>query len=244
MKKLIAMLLVLVMMLSVAACTATPAETTPSTEAPAPSESEGPKAMTHAEYTAAEEDAPVVVDCYVQGTQSWYNGAVKVYAQDKEGGYFAYDMVCSEEDAAKLVPGTKIRITGFKTFYKGLPEIAAGATFEFLDAADTYVATATDLTDKLGSDELAKDSGMLAAFKGLTITSIEYKNGEPGDDIYVKLSAGDATYNFCVERYLTDPDTAVYKAFAELKVGDVVDVEGFIYWYEGIEPHITSVTKA
>ena len=27
-----------------------------------------------------------------------------------------------------------------------------------------------------------------------------------------------------------------------LKVGDTVDLEGFLYWYEGVNPHITSVT--
>jgi hypothetical protein len=48
-----------------------------------------------------------------------------------------------------------------------------------------------------------------------------------------------------VERYLTDPSTEVYKAFAELKAGDVVDVEGFLYYYaDAINPHITSVKAA
>ena len=47
-----------------------------------------------------------------------------------------------------------------------------------------------------------------------------------------------------MERYLTDPETEVYKAFADLKEGDVVDVEGFLYWYEGVNTHITAVAKA
>ena len=37
-------------------------------------------------------------------------------------------------------------------------------------------------------------------------------------------------------------DSDVYTAVRELKVGDVVDLEGFLYWYEGANPHITSVT--
>ena len=41
---------------------------------------------------------------------------------------------------------------------------------------------------------------------------------------------------------LCGPDTDVYKAVKELKVGDVVDLEGFLYWYEGPNPHITAVT--
>ena len=40
---------------------------------------------------------------------------------------------------------------------------------------------------------------------------------------------------------------AALNAFTEtvgkaLKKGDVVDMEGFLYWYEGVNPHITAVT--
>ena len=51
----------------------------------------------------------------------------------------------------------------------------------------------------------------------------------------------DASYSFCVERYLTGPDTAVYAAVGELEVGDVVNIEGFLYWYEGVNTHITAI---
>ena len=37
-----------------------------------------------------------------------------------------------------------------------------------------------------------------------------------------------------------NPD--VYEAVKALNVGDTVDLEGFLYWYEGANPHITSVT--
>ena len=33
-----------------------------------------------------------------------------------------------------------------------------------------------------------------------------------------------------------------HQAVRELKVGDTVDLEGFLYWYEGAQPHITSVS--
>jgi hypothetical protein len=75
--------------------------------------------------------------------------------------------------------------------------------------------------------------------------AINYKNGEPGDDIYVTLSKDGVNYEFCVERYLTGPETEVYMAFAQLVAGDVVDVEGFLYYYaDAINPHIISVKKA
>ena len=61
--------------------------------------------MTYAEYAAAALDTEVVVECYVQGHQSWWDNKITVYAQDGEGGYFMYEMACSEEDAAKLEIG-------------------------------------------------------------------------------------------------------------------------------------------
>ena len=50
------------------------------------------------------------------------------------------------------------------------------------------------------------------------------------------------TYTFTVESYLCDNTTDVYKTVQSLQVGDTVDMEGFLYWYEGVNPHITSVT--
>ena len=52
------------------------------------------------------------------------------------------------------------------------------------------------------------------------------------------------TYTFTVESYLCDNTTDVYKAVTELEIGDKIDMEGFLYWYEGVNPHITSVTEA
>ena len=195
--------------------------------------------MTYAEYNAAAIDADVVIEAYVQATQSWWDNKITVYAQDGEGGYFMYEMACSEADAAKLTAGTKIKVTGKKAEWAGEVEIV-DATFEIVEG--NYVATAKDLTAKLGTEELINYQNQLAAFKGVTVKSIAYKNGEPGDDIYVTVTYNGADYDFCVERYLTDPETDVYKAFADIKAGDVVDIEGFVYWYNGINTHITKVT--
>ena len=247
MKKIIAFLLVLVMMLSIAACA-------PTTETPTTTEQTPPAstAMTHAEFLAAAEDEAVEIECYVQATQGWWDNKIVIYAQDKVGGYFAYNVACTEEEAAKLVPGTKINIKGYKTFYKGMPEVAEGATFTVVAGADTYIAAAEDMTALLGKQELVNKAGMKAAFKGLTVVSTSYQNDTPGKDIYVTLSLGDATYDFCVESYLTGSETEVYKAVEALQAGDVVDIEGFVYWYDadedasgdGINTHITKVTKA
>ena len=265
MKKLIALLLALVMVFALAACTGGNTNPTDPTQAPtqAPTNGNDPTdaptdptqapteggedntegVMTHAEYMAAAIDDAVVVEFYVQATQSWWNDQIVVYGQDKDGGYLAYNMACSQEDAAKLVPGTKIRVTGYKAEWKGLVEIDAGATFEFVEA-EPWIAEPQDLTALLGTDELINHQNKLGAFKGLTVEAIEYKNGEPGDDIYLTLGLGGASYSFCVEVYLTNTSSDVYTTVGTLNVGDVVDVEGFVYWYDGVNPHITSIALA
>ena len=237
MKKITSLLLVIVMAISVFALTGCP-----NNNPPTPGINDKPEGvMTWAEYDAAELDAPVVVEAYVQGHQSWWDNKITVYLQDLDGGYFAYEMACSEADAAKLVPGTKIRITGYKAAWAGEVEII-DCTFEFVNDGLTYIANPTDVTSLIASDELIKYQNMLVEFKGMTFKSLSYKGGERGDDIYVTFTKDGADYEFCVERYLTDPDSDLYKAVEDLKVGDVVDVEGFLYWYNGMNPHMTKVT--
>ena len=67
-------------------------------------------------------------------------------------------------------------------------------------------------------------------------------SGTEGDDLYFNASVGGQTYTFTVESYLCGSDTEVYKAVQALEVGQTVDMEGFLYWYEGANPHITKVT--
>ena len=197
--------------------------------------------MTYAEYDAAPLDSEVVIEAYVQAKQSWWEDKATVYAQDPDGAYFLYDMACSAEDYEKLTVGTKIKVTGYKGAWEGEVEIM-DATFEIGEG--TWVAEPTDVTALLANEaELIKHQNKLVSFKGMTVEAVEYKNGEPGDDIYVTLSLDGNSYSFCVEMYLTGPDTEVYTTVGTLAAGDVVDVEGFLYWYQGVNPHITSVTK-
>jgi len=255
MKKIIAILLALTLVLSFAGCVntdnngTTAGTTEGTTEGTTAGTTEGTTAgeevevMTYAEYVAADLESPVVIEAYVQATQAWWEDKITVYTQDADGAYFVYELACAEEDAAKLVPGTKIRVSGYKAEWSGEVEIVDG-TFEFVEGADTYIAEPLDVTDLLGTDDLIKHQNKLVSFKGMTVKSVTYKNDEPGDDIYVTVSLNDADYDFCVERYLTGPDSDVYKAVGELAEGDVIDIEGFLYWYEGVNTHITAVAAA
>lgn len=227
------------------------------------------KILTHEEYLAYvapegdEEAAPITVETYVQAHQSWWDNKVSVYAQSEDGAYFIYNMTCSQEDAEKLVPGTKIRVTGYKGEWAGEIEFMEGATFEFVDG-DPFVAEAEDHTEFLGTDELINHMNEFVSFKGLTVAPSKIEgddkeyaflygwdgsgtredNGGVGSDLYFNVELNGNVYNFCVESYLCGADTDVYKAVEGLKVGDKIDVEGFLYWYNGANPHITSVKAA
>jgi hypothetical protein len=236
MKKLIALIIVLVMAISVMAC---------SSEDPS-KKSEG--VMTYKQYSEAALDSEVVVETYVQAKQGWWNDTATIYTQDGDGAYFLYSMPCSKEDYDKLTTGTKIKVTGHKSEWSGEVEIA-DATFEIEDGS--YVAPAKDVTSLLGTDSIIDEQNKFVSFKGMKVEdagngkAFMYKyddSGSQGDDLYFKVSYNGSTYTFTVESYLTGADTEVYKAVEALNIGETVDMEGFLYWYEGINPHITKVT--
>ena len=231
MKKVFALLLALCMVFALAAC------------------GQKTKAMSYKEFMDADLDSPVIVETYVQDHQSWWNDQITVYAASKDGAYFLYNMACSEEDAAKLVPGQKILVTGTKAEWAGEVEIV-DATFEFVKG-DSYIAAPVDATADWGTVDLINHMNQLVTFKGVTIEAYDesgaafaYKDPEgKTDDLYFKASLGDTTYEFCVEFYLRGNDTDVYKAVEALQVGDVVDLEGFLYWYNGPNLPATGLSK-
>ena len=237
MKKVLALVLIIATLaLAMVSCFDTPS--TPEFDPNLKSEG----TMTYAQYVAAAQDDEVVIEGFVQAKQSWWDNKATIYLQDGDGAYFVYEMACTEEDYAKLVNGTKIKVKGYKTEYHGEIEVDSGATFEILES-EKWIAPVTDVTALLGKEEIIDKQNMFVCFKGMTVKEISFKGDAPGDDIYVTLTKDGADYSFCVERYLTDPDTDVYKAVQALNAGDVIDVEGFLYWYDGINTHITKITK-
>ncbi len=348
MKKIIALALVLVLAFALASCT-TPTQ--------------------YDEFMAAEVGSTVTIEAYVQGHQSWWDNKLTVYLQDENGGYFAYDMECTEAQADQIEIGTKIKVTGKKAEWAGEIEIYNPCTLVEIIEGDTWVAPVTDVTAKMGTDELidymnrkvsfkdlevidygletyayvmpmsipatgtlnvevettvnftfvndenfsetidyailnadevdaalgegAADAmlsqmGGAQAFEGtyviedgqITLTvevdgetstspaqsfakgtdddgayieidgqklykvasPISYDPDKSDSDIYFK--AKDANGNvveFCVEYYLTNDSTDTYQAALDLKVGDTIDIEGFLYWYNGANPHVTKI---
>ena len=218
------------------------------------------KVMSYDEYVAAELETPVCVEAYVQASQGWWAkdgvGRMTLYLQDENhGAYFAYEVLMEEEESKKLVPGTKIRISGVKTEWSGEVEII-DAKYEILEGS--FIAEPEDVTALFGTDDLAKHINEKIAIKDLKVAAskVEGKDEEfaflynwdgsgshdGNSDLYFNVELNGQTYTLTVESYLCGNDTDVYKAVEGLKVGDAIDVEGFLYWYNGANPHITNVT--
>lgn len=273
MKKFLTILLVISLVLSFVACAETgngdntgdsaadsSSVATPddSSAEPSGTTADSVKVMTHAEYVAAEDQTPVVIEGYIQNKQV-YSEEYKntsLYLQDKDGAYFVYRLACTADEYAKLTIGSKVRVAGFRGSFNGEIEVIDVSAFEII-AGDTYIAPAFDATALLGTDDLIKHQNEFVSFKGMTVVASKdaegkdaaflYKwngTGEDGDDLYFNVSINNATYTFTVETDLCNKDTDVYSAVKALKIGDKIDLEGFLYWYEGVNPHITAVKAA
>ena len=213
-------------------------------------------AMSYEEYIAAEMDSTVTIEAYIQAKQGWWDNKAVLYLQDNDGAYFVYNLACTEEQYNnELANGNLIRVTGVKGQWAGEIEIlgdqaGAEATWELV-STEKKIYTATNVNSLLGKDELIEKQNMFVSLTGLQVvaqadgtSAFYYKwdnSGKQGDDVYVSFSNGTVTITCCVESYLCGKNTDVYKACESLKVGDTVDIEGFLYWYEGAQPHLTSV---
>ena len=211
--------------------------------------------MTYDEFAAAALESKVTIEGYVQAKQVYSEqyGNTSLYLQDTKGAYFVYRLACTAEEYAKFTEGVKVKIVGYKAVWSGEVEIIDVESFS-VDSSVKYTAPVFDATSLLGTDDLIKHQNEKVSFKGLTVKASKdadgnevaylYKSngtGAEGDDLYFNVALGDKEFQFLVESDLCGADTDVYKAVKNLKVGDTIDLEGFLYWYNGVNPHITSV---
>ena len=199
--------------------------------------------MTYEEFVAAELDDEVTIEGFVQAKQAWWSNKATIYLQDADGGYFAYELTCTEEQYnTDLAIGKKVRITGIKGAWAGMVEIlgqVSGAEAEYVALEGVYLAPTLKLEL---SDDLVSYSTQKVSFSNLTVVSVELPESE-GKDIYFDVTDGKTIKTFAVESYLTDKNTDVYKTALTLKAGDVINCEGFMYVYYSGQLHTTSLTK-
>ena len=267
MKKLVLLLLSLMLVAGVYGCTKkVDPEPAPQPE-PAPAPVDDVTITNYADYAALPTDgsAVVTIEAYVQAAQSYWDGAASLYLQDKDGGYFAYNAKISEEDYAKLVESTdysagwkglangmKVRVEGTKAEWSGEVELT-DATVTVIDDGDKWLAEPVDITSALPTDPAAYMNQKVVLTDMTVVASNDdgaaflYNwdgSGAAGNnnDLYFKVEKDGMAYTFVIESYLCYEGSDVYDAITALQVGQVVDLEGFLYWYEGPQPHITSVT--
>lgn len=214
------------------------------------------KIIDYATFAAADIDEPVVVETYVQAKQIWWQGATSLYTQNKDGAYFIYNIPMTMEEYEKLVPGTRIFVSGYKSEWSGEVEIT-DAKYEIVEG-ESFIAEPVDITDMLGSDDLINYQNQYFSVKDMQVVAskdaegneVAYiynwdGSGTEGDDLYFNVSKGgadDPVYTFTVESNLSEPGSEVYEAVKALEIGQTVDMDGYLYWYEGANPHVVSVT--
>lgn len=253
MKKVLAIALVLVMVFSMVACGKE------EVKEPQVDFTKSAGTMTYDEYVAAAEGTTVVIEGFVQAAA--YNskyGNVNLFVQDDKGAYYVYRAACDDALAAKLVAGAKVKVTGEKSSWSGEVEIAEGTgVIEVLDGVP-YVAPAKDITSTLANvEELIKLQNQVVSLKDVKVVAstiqddpAEYAflynwngSGEKGSnsDVYFNGEVNGTVYSFVVESDECPEGTAVYTSVENLKVGDTVDLEGLLYWYNGPEVHVHGV---
>ncbi|MBR4502694.1 MAG: hypothetical protein IKP22_12555 [Clostridia bacterium] len=219
---------------------------------------EAPAVMTHEEFVAADLETEVTVVTYVQAKQGWWDNKGTIYTQAEDGAYFLYNMPLTQEEYDLLVPGTKICVKGYKAEWSGEVEIIDIEKFEILEA-EPFFPEALDITALLGTEELIAHQNELVSVKGAVVTAKKDANGNDAaflynwdgsgaagnnNDLYFDVTVNGNVYSFTVESYLCGEDTDVYQAVTKLNVGDVIDIEGFLYWYNGAQPHVIAVKAA
>lgn len=139
---------------------------------------------------------------------------------------------------------------------------AAAATEEKAPEADAEASDLEDVTELLGTEELAKYKDQKVRFTGLHSVDIEdvggdlirflYNaegTGDTGDDLYFcMVREGEVMeeghgHLFIVKADLCGPETETYQTIEELGEEAVVDMEGIISEVDGkIVPAITKIT--
>lgn len=203
--------------------------------------------LSYSEYVAAEEGTEVTIAGYIQGKQSWWDNKATLYLQDDNGGYFVYELTCTEAQYNNdLKDGNLIKVTGIKGSWAGQVEIlgqesGAEATWELVSGyTKTYEYK---LVEDTTPANLLTYLNQKVELRDLEVVSVSLPTQE-GGDIYYDVTDGTNTYTFCVEQYLTDASTAVYQKVLTLKAGDNIVVKGFMYCYNTAQLHTLECATA
>jgi len=218
--------------------------------------------VTHDGFMRAKAGADIIVEGYLQAwTYDTQNGYAGLFIMNDEGSFYAYKARCDDLTSAGFTEGAGIRITGKKAYRDGFHMIDEGAAVELIDGNMIYPAVeiGEEITD---ISAMTKLQGARVAVKRATVVAPDtladgkdaaFLYGPDGSglagsnsDLYIYLQpAGmeDAYFTFKVESDEIAEGSGTYTAATELSIGDVIDIEGFMYWDHGPQIHIHSITK-
>ena len=209
--------------------------------------------MTFAQFREAEMETEVTIRGAVQfSAYAPDYGNTSVYLADKDGAYYLYRMNVTEEEAAKLTEGTVIEVKGYKTEWSGLVEIK-DATFTVLEDEDSYIDLPIDMSDLLGSAFADQFMAQRVILRGAKVTAANddgaaflYNwdgSGEAGanNDLYFNVELNGLPFTLTVESDECPEGSDAYTGVTNLKVDDMVELEGFLYWYNGPQVHVHKI---
>lgn len=216
------------------------------------SEDDSQVLMSYQEFLAADLDAPVTIEAYVQAYDVWQDGYCSLYAQDQEGAYYLDRLHCSLNDYENLKIGKKIRISGYKTQSRDSLKIS-DASIQLLEGS--WIADTADVTALIGTDELISHQNEKVCFRGMTIEAMPdghsvwyYGWDNTGDkekaELYFCASHEGKLCNFSVKTSLCQDEQEVLQMLQKLQVGDIVDLTGFLRLYGGALPRITEIISS
>lgn len=203
--------------------------------------------LTYDQYVAAAMDSDVVIEGFITAkAYAAAYGNCSLMLQDGTGAYYVYRMPCTDADDAKLTIGQKIKVTGIKAEWSGEVEIKEGSASYEICEGQTYTFEAADVTAKFGTAELDKYQNMFVTITGAKVTQKAIYNwdgsGSEGNDLYFNVEIGGTDYQFLVESDLFTTGSEVYEAVKKLEVGQTVDLQGYLYWYNGPQLWTSAVT--
>lgn len=235
----------------------TTADDTTAAAAPVDPNAKDEGVLTYSQFIDLEAGKEVVIEGFLQAkydfSESFNNTCL--FLADGDGAYFVYRYGCTAEDYAKLEIGAKLKVSGTKAIYSGEVEVSDVTAVEVV-GTDKYVADVLDVTASLGSEALINNMNKLVSVKGAEVVASKLEDkdvaflykwngaGAQGDDIYFNIKVGEATYTFVVESDFMNKDSAAYKAAEALKIGDKIDIEGALYWYNGVQIQVTAIKAA
>lgn len=195
--------------------------------------------------------------------ESYGNGYLNIMDQTKLGGYYVYRAVIAKDKWDTLEVGSRVHISGAaSTLYNGLIETNGSTPCEIVtDDAKLAPLTADELAalkagtavDDLvvGAEELKYQTGNMVKLTGWKVKEIGTANATTAGTLVTLTNKelGDFEFTVQVQKYSldlsADNETATKIAgriaAQEIKVGDIVDVKGVLYNYNGY--NICAVTE-